>query len=394
MKVAFLTEYFRPFAVGGAERSAETLARELARRGTRVTILTPNYGAPSREEFDGVQLRRLPFPQRLAPGELARRVWAGNPAVQLAHALVIARCIRRGGHALIHVQNSGMLLAGAAAARVAGVPFVVTVRDLAYIDRPDEPAPPDAPALTRTKWRLDHYWAAVERRGRCRALARASALVFVSAALRKLYLEQQVDGSRSVVLYNIGPEPDPAVDTQREAQLVLFVGKLSAGKGLHVLYAAAERLLVRVPETKFLLAGLPGVGFTPPPPAVAHMFSLVGRLENDDVRKLMKKATVVVAPAVWPEPLSRVLLEAMSVAAPIISSAIGGSVEALEHERSGLLVEPGDAEGLAEALERVLGDTTLRRRLGEGAVARLERVFSAAAIVPRVQALYERATSG
>src|SRR5881396_2020366 len=81
VNVCFVNEYFPPFAPGGAEWSLDALARALAGRGHRVTIVTPNWGAEPREEYHGVGIVRFPFPLRLEPGRgPASPKWLANPA--------------------------------------------------------------------------------------------------------------------------------------------------------------------------------------------------------------------------------------------------------------------------------------------------------------------------
>ncbi|HTI53599.1 MAG TPA: glycosyltransferase, partial [Verrucomicrobiae bacterium] len=66
--ILFACEYYPPFAPGGAEWSTAAWAAALARRGHRVTVVTPNYGAAPREERDGATVVRVPFPVKLLPG--------------------------------------------------------------------------------------------------------------------------------------------------------------------------------------------------------------------------------------------------------------------------------------------------------------------------------------
>src|SRR2546430_11544988 len=80
VNVCFVNEYFPPFAPGGAEWSLDALAHALAGRGHRVTIVTPNWGAAPRQEYDGVHIVRFAFPKRLEPGpRLAPAKWLANP---------------------------------------------------------------------------------------------------------------------------------------------------------------------------------------------------------------------------------------------------------------------------------------------------------------------------
>jgi glycosyltransferase involved in cell wall biosynthesis len=66
----------------------------------------------------------------------------------------------------------------------------------------------------------------------------------------------------------------------------------------------------------------------------------------------------------------------MAFGRPVVATAVGGLREAVEHERTGLLVPPRDPVALRAALERLLGDEALRRRLGEAARARARERFS------------------
>jgi glycosyltransferase involved in cell wall biosynthesis len=101
----------------------------------------------------------------------------------------------------------------------------------------------------------------------------------------------------------------------------------------------------------------------------------------------MARATAVVFPSLWPEPLSRVLLEALALGIPVAAMDTGGTREILSTPESGLLVEGvGD---LGPALARLVGDTALRSRLAEGARERA-RAFSPEALVPRYVEVYRR----
>jgi glycosyltransferase involved in cell wall biosynthesis len=390
VRVTFLADYYHPFEIGGAERSAERLAIELGRTGAAVIVVTPNYGAEPTEQVHGVDVIRLPFPQRLLPGQLARRMWLSNPALHAFYAFRLARLLRGNRSTLLHVQNSTLLLAGVLAGRMARIPVVVTVRDLAYLapERQDEDA--GARGWRAVKWLLDAIWARAERRLKRAALVSVAEVVFVSRALLELYATRGLDrvAAKAHVVYNIGPGHAPTNATTRDPLLVLFVGKLSEGKGLRVLYRAAERVMEALPRVRFVLAGSPGVGFTPPPPAVAPLFSLTGRLTAHAVEGLMERASVLVAPAVWPEPLSRVLLEAMSAGLPVVATTVGGNREALEHGKSGWLVPPNDVDALADGMLRLLTDPSVAARLAEGARERFMQLFSPEAILPRILAVY------
>jgi glycosyltransferase involved in cell wall biosynthesis len=94
-----------------------------------------------------------------------------------------------------------------------------------------------------------------------------------------------------------------------------------------------------------------------------------------------------VFPSLWPEPLSRVLIEALALGTPTAAVDTGGTGEILVDDESGLLVP--DTEALGDAVARLAADAALRRRIGEGARERAS-AFSPERLVPRYEAVYRR----
>ena len=108
---------------------------------------------------------------------------------------------------------------------------------------------------------------------------------------------------------------------------------------------------------------------------------------RDEVADLLGACDVFVLPSRH-EGLGVAALEAMALGCPVVASRVGGLAEAVVHERTGLLVRPGDASALAEALARILGDAALRARLGAAGPALVAERHSAEALVDAYQALY------
>jgi glycosyltransferase involved in cell wall biosynthesis len=135
MTICLVSEYFPPHAPGGAEWSVEALARGLAARGHRVVVITPNYGAPAREERDGFTVLRFPFPIKRPPGRYTVPVrYLANPLFYLYAGLAVARIARRERAELLHVQNKQMLIPGVIARALARRPVVLSIRDGGIID--------------------------------------------------------------------------------------------------------------------------------------------------------------------------------------------------------------------------------------------------------------------
>jgi glycosyltransferase involved in cell wall biosynthesis len=112
---------------------------------------------------------------------------------------------------------------------------------------------------------------------------------------------------------------------------------------------------------------------------------LRGWTHRSDVLRAMARAEVLVFPSLWPEPLSRVLLEALALGTPVAAMDTGGTREILGQEQGGLVA--GDPVGLASALGRLCGEPALRARLTEAAHERA-KAFSPEVLVPRYEAVY------
>jgi colanic acid/amylovoran biosynthesis glycosyltransferase len=107
---------------------------------------------------------------------------------------------------------------------------------------------------------------------------------------------------------------------------------------------------------------------------------LLGRQTREQIAELLARADVVVTPSVPTssgkrEGIPVVLMEAMGSGVPVVASGISGIPELVEHEGSGLLVPPRDAQALADALERLHGDPALREHLGRAGRDKVVREF-------------------
>ena len=128
---------------------------------------------------------------------------------------------------------------------------------------------------------------------------------------------------------------------------------------------------------------------------VAGRVEFVGRVSDERLRQEYALASMFVLPAIVDargdtEGLGVVLLEAMNSRIPVIASDAGGIVDIVEHEKTGLLVPPGDVFALAGAIRRLASDGPKAKALGEAGYRRLVERFSWDSIVDRWLAIYDQ----
>jgi len=405
--VLFATTYWGAYAPGGAEWTNAAWAQALTRRGHRVIVVTPNYGDVARDEQDGLVVVRQAFPlgafrheagrQREAPWLLHR-----NPLFHGWLARHIRRVARAEGAELVHAQSDGAIVAASRAARALGLPFVATVRDLGVLC-PLGMCPIVEPRATYDCSRRDYvercvpYFLANYARGdgwlrrarrrlalrlawrdhaaQRRAFSAADLVIGVSRGILRIVPPTLVDPRRMRVVHSPLPRPegpleDPVAVRARlgigPGPLMLYAGKRSPGKGTEVLIEALDAIRAAAPGVRFAFAGKGEL--TPPPRADVHV---LGSVPQPTLFALYGAADVVVVPSVWPEPLSRVLIEAMYFGRAIVATRVGGSPELVEDGVTGLLVEPRDPAAIARAVVALLRDPARRARLGAAAAQRV-----------------------
>ncbi|HEX6230473.1 MAG TPA: glycosyltransferase [Actinomycetota bacterium] len=180
--------------------------------------------------------------------------------------------------------------------------------------------------------------------------------------------------------------PRPSPPPPRDRPLLLSVGQLKEKKGHHHLLQACRLLADR---------GVPFdceiVGEGPLRAALSARIDeldlggrvrLLGALPHGSVVERYREATLFVLPCVTGsdgdrDGIPNVILEAMAMRLPVVSTRHSGIPEAVEDGRTGLLVPPGDPAALATAIAELVGDAELRERLGRRGQERVAELFDA-----------------
>ena len=297
-------------------------------------------------------LSALALALRTAPPGLKGALYQ---AFYFAEAGLLAAHLRRirARHLHNHIAEAAGTVA-MLAARMAGIPFSFTLHGPGIFMAP-------------ARWRLD------EKIRRARFVACISHFARAQAML----LSGQEDWDKLHIVH-CGVDPAryraPAEPPQKR---LLFVGRLAAVKGVPVLFEALAALRERHPDLRLTLVG-DGPERGALEDAARNLWlqehtAFLGYLSQEQVAEQLAHHDIFVLPS-FGEGVPVVLMEAMAARLPVIATAVGGVGELVD-PGCGLLVPPGDAAALAEAIDALLSDPERGRALGEAGAAKVAAHF-------------------
>jgi glycosyltransferase involved in cell wall biosynthesis len=168
---------------------------------------------------------------------------------------------------------------------------------------------------------------------------------------------------------NVGAAGAEAVGELADDRLAFFAGYDFERKGGHVLLVAWPEVRRRLPDARLEIASSARA------PTLPEGVTWLGRLSRDELNAAYRRASAFVLPSLF-EPFGLVFAEAMSCGLPCISTYTCGVPEIVHDGETGLLVQPGDAAALGEALVAVLGDPERARAMGAAGRASVLEQFT------------------
>jgi glycosyltransferase involved in cell wall biosynthesis len=173
---------------------------------------------------------------------------------------------------------------------------------------------------------------------------------------------------------------------ERDPATVLFLGRLTEHKGAHLLPEFWRELARLTPGAKLVIAGSGRLEATLARELAddidAGRVTMVGAVSNDQASALMGAAAVYLLPSLS-EGFPRVLLESMASGLPFVATDVGGVREVVSPAAQADLIAPGDADALAAAAARLLGDADLRERLAADGLEHVRR-YDVARVAPEL----------
>ncbi|MFB7355396.1 glycosyltransferase family 4 protein [Streptomyces gardneri] len=229
------------------------------------------------------------------------------------------------------------------------------------------------------------------------ALEKISARIAVSEYARRTLVEHL--GGDAVLIPN-GVDVDffaraePKKEWQGET--LGFIGRIDEPrKGLPVLMRALPRILTERPGARLLVAGRGDEeeAVASLPPEMRSRVEFLGMVSDEDKARLLRSVDVYVAPNTGGESFGIILVEAMSAGAPVLAADLDAFAQVLDQGGAGELFANEDADALADAAIRLLGDETRRAELSARGSSHVRR-FDWSTVGADILAVYETVTDG
>ena len=350
--------HISPFVdMSGANYSLLTLVEELAKSGPAYVLALVDGELAARARAVGAIVGTA-FPTAQLGGARTGR-W-------LRMAGAINRMISEHGIQLIHAHSAPANRYAWPVAKLRGIPLITHQRD---------------------NYRSDYFHAGL---GLANHIICNSRWVFST-------LPPKLQRKASVV-HNAVSIPDEALSASRVRGSPLVIGmagRCVPDKGQDLLITAFQPLAERY-DVQLLIKGMDGSPFSQAlaqqvaqaPPAARDRIRLLPY--DNDMASFYKSVDVVVVPSRYAEPFGRVAIEAMAWNKATIAAGHGGLLEIIQHDKNGLLFEPGNVEDLTKQMERIASDDRLREQLASAGFKDVQERFSAKAHAKEISRIYER----
>ena len=375
MNVALVAPYFHPH-IGGVESHVLALARELVKKGHKIEVFTSCHAdLKEHDSVEGISVRRVPVTSML---------------FQTPFTPKLVPLIEEGKWDVIHCHSPPPLSSfyAARAAGHLGVPLVYTHHC--------DPQIPTLPGRL-VSWVYHRTLLRYTLRRAARIIVYTESYAATSFALWKYPTALVPTG---LDLSRFGPGTDGQRVRRKhdleDKKVILFVGRLTAHKGVPTLIEAAA---LTGDGTKYLLVG-PGdfpsgwkrrmrqLG-------ISDRFVIAGKVPEDELPSYYAACDLFVLPSVSRlEAFGLVLVEAMASGKPTVASDLPGVRDVIRPGKTGLLAEPYSSRDLAAKITSILSDEKAASEMGAAGRKLAEERYSWEAIGARIEKVYRDVVAG
>jgi len=364
--------------IGGPAQHVVFLASGLSER-FETLLVSGKEGAGEGNMLDFARAKGV---QPLFIPELQREI---RPLRDLTAFAKLSRLLKRWRPHIVHTHTAKAGALGRLAARLAGVPVIVHTFHGHIFDGYFPP------------WQANLFLE-MERR-----LTRISTkIVVLSEGQRQELLKLRIGAPDKLAVQPLGLELDPFLTSaakngqlrkelglSEEERLIGIVGRLVPIKGHEIFLQAARLVVGRLPSCRFLVVGdgpeRPNLERTAETLGLSSKVLFLGwRRDLDRIYADLELCTL----SSYNEGTPLSLLEAMAAGVPVVATRVGGVKDLITHAETGLLVPPGDAQALAEAIITLLNDPEGARRMAKAGKERIYPFYDVKALISRMERFY------
>ena len=347
----------------GAERVQDLLAQNLPKYGYNVTLACVKPGT---------------FQKRCSCGTENIVEFPMNSRLDIATAISIGRYAKQSGFSLIHSHTARTALVGYIASRVARLPLAHHVHS---------PTKKDTETWVRNKLNSIVDSAIFNK---------AAQVIAVSNSLKSYLLDRGVAEEKISVVWN----GVPTVHRLEQANTKQFDGTIGTlalfrpRKGIEVLVKA-----IKILKERGRIVSLRAAGEFETPSYEKEIKNLISKYKIEkfvqwigfvnDIEEEFNCIDLFVLPSLYGEGLPMVVLEAMANYVPVISTRVEGLPEAIPSSQYGILVAPGDAVQLADAIDNLFSDPEKMQEIKKNAYSRQQEILSEQSMAAGVAAIYD-----
>lgn len=407
MKILVLSNFYPPYNIGGQELSCQQVVDGLTRRGHSTLILTSRHKARlSNTEEQGI-LRALYLEMDFKPWKHSLDFFFYRKKREKFNLSLLRRVINEFHPDLVFIWGMWNLNRSLAAYAEMECPGKVLYRFADFW--PTLPSQHEEYWCTHGRTWFSRLPKQVLGRLALRLLAQdvpPPRLKFehaycVSSMTRQSLIEAGIPVEKARVIHtgiNVSSFSNTTSSFQKNHQNVttsiLFVGRLTAEKGIETAIKAVQELLLKQghKDIEFHIVGTGLKEYEAILEQMAHKNGLfdriifLGHVPKESMPEVYRQHDILLVPSEWQEPFSRVVLEGMASGLAIIATPCGGTSEVINDKENGLLFTPGDSFDLAEKIEQLIFDRALCYQIAQNGQKWAVEKFSETGMLDEIEA--------
>lgn len=373
MKIAFVIEYFPPFAAGGSEWSTFYLAQDLAKIGHQVIVITPNYNAKVQQKESKVKIIRFPFYLKIKkPAILPGNFMLTNPIWLIWTAINIFLTIQKEKPDIIHIHGKYSIPPTVLANVFLKKPVTATIRDYMIICNYGICLTENEIACNLKDYFLKDFpkyiqiyvqnknisslvlnityaiWGRLAKNYLKFFTNKVDFLICLSDKQRFILKRNGVRSKLDVIQTNY--KFKKIISKKNIRKNVLFVGRLTNGKGIKLFLESIPKIKNKIQDVSFTIIG------TGPLKSLVKKFTKSHRsvkylnyMDHKKLQHFFQNSSISAVPSIWPDPLPRVAMESIANGTPVVATNAGGLPEIIKKNYYGYIANK-DPDDLAKKI--------------------------------------------